>query len=121
MKRVDWENPRVFERNRMPGHVPLFPYADFARAQERDKVSPWCKLLNGTWEFLLVDAPELAPEGFFQPEFNTDSWHEIRVPGNWQLQGFDRPIYTNVQYPFTPDWPKVPKENPTGLYRRTFQ
>lgn len=120
MKRVDWENPRVFERNRMPGHVPLFPYADFARAQERDKVSPWCKLLNGTWEFLLVDAPELAPEGFFQPEFNTDSWHEIRVPGNWQLQGFDRPIYTNVQYPFTPDWPKVPKENPTGLYRRTF-
>lgn len=104
----------------MPGHVPLFPYADFARAQTRDKISPWYKLINGTWDFLLVDAPERAPEGFYLPDFDTANWHTIRVPGNWQLQGFDRPIYTNAQFPFEPNYPRVPQENPTGLYRRTF-
>ena len=35
----------------------------------------------------------------------------ITVPGNWQLQGFDRPIYTNVKYPF-PVTPAVPEDNP---------
>ena len=41
------------------------------------------------------------------------------VPGNWQLQGFDRPIYTNVKYPFPCDPPRVPEDNPTGCYHRT--
>ena len=45
----------------------------------------------------------------------------ISVPGNWQLQGFDDiPIYTNVVYPFPPNPPFVPKENPTGCYRHSF-
>ncbi len=46
--------------------------------------------------------------------------HRIRVPGTWTLQGFDRPHYTNVDLPFPHLPPRVPEENPTGLYRRTF-
>lgn len=42
------------------------------------------------------------------------------VPSNWQLHGFDRPIYTNVMYPFPLDPPSVPMENPTGCYRMDF-
>ena len=43
------------------------------------------------------------------------------MPGNWQLQGFeDNPIYTNVIYPFHPNPPFVPEDNPTGCYRTTF-
>jgi len=43
------------------------------------------------------------------------------VPSNWQLHGFDIPIYTNVVYPFPVDPPFIPMENPTGCYRTYFQ
>lgn len=42
------------------------------------------------------------------------------VPSNWQMHGFDRPIYTNVVYPFPLDPPFVPVDNPTGCYRTYF-
>ena len=37
------------------------------------------------------------------------------------MQGFGDPLFRNVQTPFPPDPPHVPKEyNPTGSYRRVF-
>lgn len=42
------------------------------------------------------------------------------VPSNWQMHGFDRPIYTNTTYPFPLNPPFVPEENPTGCYRTYF-
>ncbi len=42
------------------------------------------------------------------------------MPSNWQLHGYGRPQYVNVQYPFPADPPHVPNDNPVGLYRRTF-
>ncbi|MBR7304376.1 hypothetical protein G3W12_28520, partial [Klebsiella pneumoniae] len=42
------------------------------------------------------------------------------VPSNWQMQGFDTPIYTNVTYPIPVNPPFVPQENPTGCYSLTF-
>ena len=42
------------------------------------------------------------------------------MPSNWQLAGYDAPIYTNVRYPFPVDPPRVPEDNPTGCYSRTF-
>lgn len=44
----------------------------------------------------------------------------VAVPSNWQMHGFDRPIYTNVTYPFPMNPPFVPSENPTGCYRKVF-
>ncbi len=120
MNRVDWENPRIFGRNKMPGHVPLLPYSDQEQAVTRERKSPWYKLLNGKWSFALVDGPEKAPESFYASDFDDTQWDQINVPGHWQLQGYDRPIYTNSQFPFTPDYPRVPKDNPTGLYRTSF-
>jgi beta-galactosidase len=35
---------------------------------------------------------------------------------NWQMEGYDAPIYTNVRYPIDTTPPRVPEENPTGLY-----
>ena len=34
------------------------------------------------------------------------------------MHGYGKPHYTNVQYPFPVDPPRVPTENPTGSYRR---
>lgn len=35
-------------------------------------------------------------------------------------QGYDVPIYTNIQYPFPVTPPTVPSKNPTGCYRLEF-
>ncbi|GMI35863.1 hypothetical protein TeGR_g12884 [Tetraparma gracilis] len=78
--------------------------------------------LDGTWRFQYTTDP--AEAKFLQwsrmkPEH--PKWSEVEVPSNWQLStGFDRPIYTNIQYPFEFAPPYVPSENPTGLYQRHF-
>lgn len=36
------------------------------------------------------------------------------------MHGFDRPIYTNVVYPFLLDPPHTSADNPTGCYRTYF-
>ncbi len=47
-------------------------------------------------------------------------WASITVPGNWTLQGWDKPHYTNIQMPFPDTPPNPPADNPTGIYRRRF-
>ncbi|MDE7141545.1 MAG: DUF4981 domain-containing protein, partial [Muribaculaceae bacterium] len=52
------------------------------------------------------------------------SWADIRVPGNWEPQGFGTAIYTNHQYDFCtykPQPPQLPEATPAGVYRRTFE
>jgi len=119
----DWENPQVVGRNKEPAHATLLPYADEATALQGDReASPCFQLLNGEWKFHYAPNPASAPAAFHEPGFDVNGWDTIAVPGNWQLQGYDKPIYTNVQYPFPPDdLPRVPQDdNPTGCYRRTF-
>jgi beta-galactosidase/beta-glucuronidase len=118
----DWENPLVTGRNKRPGHVPLgaYPHAKLAFTGDW-KHSSNVRLLNGSWKFHLAPCPEEVPAGFQAEDFDTSGWATISVPGNWQLQGFnDIPIYTNVAYPFPPNPPFVPEENPTGCYRHGF-
>jgi hypothetical protein len=44
----------------------------------------------------------------------------VAVPSNWQMHGFNWPIYMNVTYPFPMNPPFVPYDNPTGYYRKVF-
>jgi len=72
--------------------------------------------LDGDWNFQLLDRPDQEP---------SKRWQSIPVPGLWTMingqQPFgDKPIYTNVQMPFTQLPPSVPQENPTGIYEREF-
>ena len=62
-----------------------------------------------------------SPAEFFHRDFPDASWPTIAVPSNWQLQGYDTPIYNNIQYPWQGStWPPfIPQHpNPTGHYRR---
>jgi beta-galactosidase len=123
-KLPDWEDPSVLQRNRESGHVLLKGYADIAGALS-DR-SPNIQSLDGNWKFHLSPTVETAPADFFQPAFSDAAWQTMPVPGTWQMPGlcdmkdFDRPIYTNIRYPFPVDPPRVPKENPTGCYRTSF-
>ncbi len=117
----EWEDPAVFERHREVMHAPLGAYANAEDALQ-NAASPWWMSLDGTWEFFLVPTVAGVPKGFWKPEFSTRKWGRIAVPSNWQLQKdcFDKPIYTNIVYPFEPNPPFAPEQNATGCYRRTF-
>ncbi|KAL0464519.1 UNVERIFIED_CONTAM: Beta-galactosidase [Sesamum latifolium] len=82
---------------------------------------PFVKSLSGTWKFFLASSPSSTPSEFYDSSFQDSSWASIPgVPSNWQMHGFDWPIYTNVVYPFPLNPPKVPEVNPTGCYRTYF-
>lgn len=116
-----WETPEVTEINRLPMRSPLVPQGDAESARTGSGAqSPWFKDLNGDWRFKLIGAPEKAATRFFDKDFDDSGWDTIQVPGNWTMQGHDRPHYTNVIMPFDEEPPGVPGKNPTGLYRTSF-
>ncbi len=46
------------------------------------------------------------------------------MPGNWEVQGFGTPLYTNHPYEFCPVNPKppvLPEAVPVGVYRHDFE
>ena len=117
----DWENPRLTGINKIPGHTMLVPFSSKADALNGERtLSPYFKLLNGAWRFQLYPRPGAVPENFQQPDFDGCDWEAIMVPGNWQIEGFGKPQYTNVVYPIPLDPPRVPSENPTGCYLHDF-
>lgn len=81
---------------------------------------PFVKSLSGFWKFFLAPCPTSVPVNFFDNAFEDTSWDTLPVPSNWQMHGFDCPIYTNVVYPFPLNPPHVPEDNPTGCYRKFF-
>lgn len=102
----DWENPGLTGRNRLEPHAWL---------DRHPEPRAYRQLLNGEWDFALFPNPELVPD------FSAISWSHLTVPGVWQLQGYGHPHYSNIVYPFPVDPPRVPTENPTGVYRRLVE
>ena len=116
----DWENPAVLGINKLPYHATL------------QLPSKWkdCKeivSLDGQWKFHWSKDPDSRPVEFYKEDYDISSWADISVPGNWQLQGYGKPIYVNMQYPFHRDRPSVTGEpnkdwyaydhrNPVGSY-----
>lgn len=117
----DWNDFDILHRNRLNSRAYFISYTDINSALTFDRgKSEKFKLLNGMWKFYYSNTPEESPEGFYENSYNIDDWDDIRVPGNWQVQGYGYPHYTDLIYPFPIDPPTVPSENPTGCYRRDF-
>ncbi len=129
----DWENEHVFERNReAPCAASLMYPTEQAALAGRPTENPWFCSLNGPWKFHWAPDPDHRPVDFYRTEFDVAAWDEVAVPGNWQLQGYGVPLYSNIPYPFKADPPRVTSEppryyttytqrNPVGSYRRMFQ
>lgn len=136
----DWENLEVTSINREQSHSPWGAYESAAQALKCNRnTSKWTKSLDGTWKFAYYESPTMI-ETFWKAEYNHSDWNDIKVPGNWEVQGFGEPIYTNVVFPWDyyskdkhvihphttegvrglPNPPYIPDENPTGCYFRTF-
>ena len=120
----DWENPHVLGLNKLPYHATL-------QLPSKEKECEEIVSLDGQWYFHWSKDPESRPVGFEQKDYDVSQWDKITVPGNWQLQGFGKPIYVNMQYPFHRDRPSVTGEpnkdwyayenrNPVGSYVTHF-
>lgn len=126
------------------------------------ELSPYYKLLTGEenkWKLTVYESLQKAEEagiadsfyktdytGFTEPYNGTDEipvtnysepnyacgWKEVTLPASWQTQGFDFPIYSNFDYPWS-RWneevygnaklqiPLAPTVmNPVGFYRTEF-
>ena len=128
----DWENPKVFGINKEDPRVTMMPFADRTQALSKPReASPFYLTLNGPWKFNWVPVPGKRPTDFYKTDYDVSTWKEIRVPSNWEMEGYGVPIYTNITYPFKRDAPRVMSEppknyttysqrNPVGSYRRTF-
>src|SRR5690625_1743777 len=117
----DLKDLDMLHRNRMESRSYFFPFQDTKKALSYNQnVSSRFRSLNGVWRFKYTDNPHEAPAINQISEENTTHWDTIQVPHHWQLQGYDYPHYTNVDFPFPVDPPHVPTENPTGSYHREF-
>ena len=118
LARRDWENPGVTQLNRLEAHPPFCSWRS-AQDARNNHHSAQLQSLNGEWKFAWFASPEAVPESWLAGDLpQADS---VTVPSNWQMDGYDAPIYSNITYPFPVNPPHVPTENPTGCYSLTFK
>ena len=109
-----WQDMQTTSVNAETRRTEVIFYADRADALSKGfRESENYKSLNGIWDFQYLENENAGPR----------DGKKIKVPGNWEVQGYGVPIYTNVKYDFCPEDPQppqLPEENPVGLYRRRF-
>ena len=132
------ENEQIIEEHKEPPHASFTSFASEANAVHSTQAE-YKQSLDGMWRFKWVRAPKDRPTDFMAPAVNVNHWDTIKVPGNWEVEGFGVPIYVNHQYAFAdykapvsddmefvnriyPKHPgKVPHDyNPVGSYKREF-
>lgn len=114
MYKAEWQDPTFLQKGREKERAYFIPYHNMDTALHRLKEqSGSYRLLNGNWDFKYYEKVYDMPEVIEQ-------WDSIPVPSNWQMYGYDKPYYTNVNYPHPVDPPYVPDENPCGVYRTRF-
>jgi beta-galactosidase len=103
-------------------HCTLLPYAGTAEAiRDNASESPYYLSLKGIWKFHWAPKPDERPSLFYKRRMKVRGWDEIEVPSDWQMKGYDYPIYVNIRYPWNEPYPQVPMGyNPVGSYVRSF-
>ena len=106
------------------------PRTEFVEFASRDEAlmrsferSDAYRSLDGVWKFRYADDVRALPADATAADADTSAWNDIRVPGNWELQGHGTPIYVNTRYEYAtidPAPPHLPEAIPAGVYRRTF-
>lgn len=117
LAREDWQNQTITHLNRLAAH-PTFASWRNLRAARENQPSAQRRLLDGQWQFAYARSPFEVDASWLESDLAES--HSTVVPSNWQMAGYDAPIYTNVRYPIETTPPRVPEENPTGCYSLTF-
>ena len=120
----DYENLSVLHKNTLPPRAYFIPFANLEESK-KSKVSYDYSgssryfLLSGKWDFKyyssVFDVEEniekIIPEGL----------STIDVPSCWQMTGFERPHYLNHRFAIPAIPPRVPNDNPVGVYKKVFE
>lgn len=141
---MEWSNQFISGVNKEEAYQVSIPFPNVESALSMiTEDSEYYKTLNGVWKFHWVPDPKQRPFNFYMPDYDVNTWDSIKVPATWQIESlrnnklWDRPLYCNTIYPFTPvkhsliEWPNViqtrPENytfanmpNPVGSYRREF-
>ncbi|MDB5192910.1 MAG: hypothetical protein JWQ96_2473, partial [Segetibacter sp.] len=116
-----WEDPTISGINRDPARATGYSFTNVNDALVGDRTKSARTIsLNGDWDFFFAIKPADAPKDFYRSRVS--SWKKIEVPSNWEMKGYDKPIYKSAVYPFRPvNPPRVPQDyNGVGSYQRTF-
>lgn len=115
-----WEDPAICGINRDKARATAYSFSNIPDALTGDREKSRFMLLNGEWDFSFAYKPADAPADFYQSRVK--GWDKIEVPSNWEMKGYDIPIYKSAGYPFRPlNPPFVPRDyNAVGSYQRTF-
>jgi len=116
-----YEDPTISGINRDASRVTAYSFATINDALQNDRTKSGRYIsLNGDWDFSFALKPGDEPKDFYKTKVN--GWKKITVPSNWEMQGYDKPIYKSAVYPFRPvNPPFVPKDyNGVGCYQRSF-
>jgi len=117
LAREDWQNQTITHLNRLAAHPTFASWRDLGAARE-NQPSAQRRLLDGQWQFAYARSPFEVDASWLESDLAES--RSTTVPSNWQMAGYDAPIYTNVRYPIETTPPRVPEENPTGCYSMTF-
>jgi len=116
-----WEDPQVTSINRDVARATAYSFESVEDALTCDRSrSSRVFMLNGEWNFKFAQKPGDAPVDFYKGIVT--GWDKIEVPSNWEMKGYDIPIYKSAVYPFRPvNPPYVPRDyNAVGSYQRSF-
>ena len=115
-----WEDPSVCEINREPARATAYSFSNIKDALTCNREKSRFLILNGEWDFFFALKPDNIPADFYKSK--VIGWTKIVVPSNWEMKGYDVPLYKGSGYPFRPvNPPYVPKDyNAVGSYQRTF-
>jgi beta-galactosidase len=128
---VELQTPGIVSINRLPMKATAFAYESSELAKKGLKEqSKYFLSLNGTWKFHWVQDPHQRPLEFYNTDFDDSKWDHIKVPANWELNGYGLPIYVNQPYEFAgrkktgkklnPPFDIPANNNPVGSYRKKF-
>jgi len=112
----------VFEVNKLEPRADFFAFENESSAINNTiENSERFQSLDGDWKFHWVRSPKDRIQKYYELDFDDSNWRTIAVPSNWEVEGYDYPIYLDERYPFTTTWPDAPRDyNPVGTYRHTF-
>ena len=124
-----WQDMNVTSVNAETQRTETIWFADRADALKKGfRESENYLDLNGVWDFKYFgDYHEMERflDSALKGSARNDSlkWSNIKVPGNWEVQGYGVALYVNQPYEFCPRDPQppvLPEVFPAALYHRTF-
>ncbi|MBQ4602676.1 MAG: DUF4981 domain-containing protein [Clostridia bacterium] len=114
----------VLEMNPVAPRAYYIPYHTEEAAIKGERAeSEYYRDMCGEWDFKYFSSIQNIYD-FRGKKFTTEGFDKIDVPRCWQTyteRDYDKPQYTNFNYPFPVDPPHVPDDIPCGLYVRDFE